>query len=121
MVQGVETRKKAENNQKFKLKESNSPGNNPDKTNKTDETQDHTDRQALNKFPIIGLSTIWQTECDPLFRTWRQGRTQTIAFEGYQWSDGLLGTKVGSKRVETQYLVRFERHSFQETDNGFRC
>ena len=38
MVQGVETRKTTENNQKFKLKESNSLGNNPDKTNKTDET-----------------------------------------------------------------------------------
>ena len=55
-----------------------------------------------------------------LFRTWRHGRTQTISFEDYQWSDGLLGTKVGIKRVETQYLVRFERLSFQETDSGFR-
>ena len=55
-----------------------------------------------------------------LLRTWRQGRTQTIAFEDYQWSHGLLGTKVGIKRVETQHLVRFERLSIQETDSGFR-
>lgn len=55
-----------------------------------------------------------------LFRTWRHGRSQTIAFEDYQWTDGLLGSKTGIKRVETNHLVRFERLSFQETDHGFR-
>ena len=54
-----------------------------------------------------------------LLRTWRKCRTQTIAFEDNQWSNELLGTKVGIKRVETQYLVRFERLSLQETDSGF--
>ena len=55
-----------------------------------------------------------------LFRTMRNGRTQTIAFEDYQWTNGVLGSKIGIKRVETKHLVRFERLTFQETDHGFR-
>jgi len=56
-----------------------------------------------------------------LLTVWRRGFKQgDIPEEEYEWSKNLFGEKMGIRRIETKYFVRFDRLMAKQVKNGYR-